>query len=186
MNDTTLTAKSGSTMAWFHRHSNIWRVTILFLLLVAIAGPWTYSADGVPPAEWCQAPNILLTSDRCVKLESGATILTIMVSVLLGIGPALVSGMIGIGEFFRELLFVLLLFLLVLPFFSTLVLLWGRDRRRLYLFHRIAWGLAFAVGLLVAITGWSGLSTHLWGIWLYIALAASALILELLLHSTVH
>jgi hypothetical protein len=51
MNGTTLTRKSGPTTSWIVRRQNIWRVAILVLLLVAILGPWSYSADGLPPAE---------------------------------------------------------------------------------------------------------------------------------------
>jgi len=45
-------------MSWINEHKNVGRVAVLMLLLVAIMGPWTYSSDGVPPAEWCRAPNI--------------------------------------------------------------------------------------------------------------------------------
>ena len=55
MNGTSLTTNRGPTTTWFVRRQNIWRVAILVLLLAAILGPWTYSADGLPPAEWCLA-----------------------------------------------------------------------------------------------------------------------------------
>lgn len=181
MNGTTLPRKSGPTTTWIVRRQNTWRVAILVLLLVAILGPWSYSADGLPPAEWCHVPNILLENELCVKLVSGASILAFMARVLFSMGPTLASGLINIGEFTRELLFVLLLFLFLLPFLSTLLLLRGRDHRRRYLFHLVAWGLALVAGLLVAVTSWSGQPWRLWGIWLYLALAATALILEIIL-----
>lgn len=184
MNDTALSTNSGSTRIWFTQRQNIWRVAILSLLLVAILGPWAYSADGVPPAEWCRAPHILLENDRCVKLVSGASILIFTVRVFYSMGLALVSGLIGIGEFFRYLLFALLLLLFLLPFFSTLLLLRDQDSRRRRLFYLITWVLALVAGLLVAITSWSGQPMHLWGIWLYTATAAAALLLELLLRKT--
>ena len=37
-------------MSWINEHKNVGRVAVLMLLLVAIMGPWTYTADGVPPA----------------------------------------------------------------------------------------------------------------------------------------
>ena len=181
MNDAALTRKSGTTTSWIQQRQNIWRASILLLLLVAILGPWTYSADGMPPAEWCRAPNILLENDRCVKLVSGASILAFTASVLFSMGPALATGLIGIGEIFRLLLFILLHSLILLPFITTLLLLRGRDGRRLHPFHLSAWGLAFLAGLLVATTSWSGGPLRLWGIWLYLALCATALALELLL-----
>ena len=54
-------------MAWFHQSKNVVRGAVLILLLVAIVGPWAYSSDGAPPAEWCRDPNILLENERCVR-----------------------------------------------------------------------------------------------------------------------
>ncbi|MGD2050733.1 MAG: hypothetical protein PVH03_14630 [Chloroflexota bacterium] len=182
MNDASLTTKSGSTITWIYQHQNRWRAAILLLLLVAILGPWVYTSDGVPPAEWCEPPYILLESDRCVKLESGVTVFIFMVSVLFSMGPTLASGMIGSGEIFREFLFILFFFLLLLPFYSSLPLFLCRENRRLRLFNMATWGLALVPALLLATTGGSGLPFYFfWGIWLYIILATLALILELLL-----
>lgn len=152
------------------------------LLLVAILGPWVYTSDGVPPAEWCDPPYILLESDRCVKLESGVTVLIFVVSVLFSMGPTLASGMIEGGEIFREFLFILFFFLLLLPFYSSLPLFLFRENRRLRLFNMATWGLALVPTLLLATTGGSGLPFYFfWGVWLYIILATLALILELFL-----
>jgi len=60
------------TISWINEHKNVGRVAVLVLLLLATIGPWTYTADGAPPAEWCRAPNILLENDRCVRLMSAA------------------------------------------------------------------------------------------------------------------
>jgi hypothetical protein len=55
------------------------------------------------------------------------------------------------------------------------------------MFHVVAWGLAVGIGLLLGLSGswrlslvFSRLFWVLWGIWLYIGLAGSALILEVL------
>jgi len=61
-----------STLSWINEHKSVGRVAVLMLLLVAMMGPWTYTADGVPLAEWCRDPNILLENGRCVRLMSGA------------------------------------------------------------------------------------------------------------------
>ena len=156
------------------------------LLLVAIMGPWTYTADGVGPAEWCRDPNILLENGRCVRLVSGATVFTFMAGAFLSMSVGLVTGATVFADRAREFLgvslFMTLLFLLVLPFFTTLLLVWGRDSRRLRAFHLMAWGLAAVSSLLLLLLvpesrlclGW------FWGIWLYIGSAASTLILEVL------
>jgi hypothetical protein len=171
-------------VSWINEHKNVGRVAVLMLLLVAIMGPWTYSSDGVPPAEWCRDPNILLENDRCVKLVSGARILTFMAGAFLSMSVGLVTGATVLSdrgrEFLGVFLFMMLLFLLMLPFFTTLLLIRGGDSRRRRVFHVMAWGLAAVLGLLLALLAvyGSGLYSKLWGIWLYTGLAASALILE--------
>jgi hypothetical protein len=173
-------------MSWINEHKNFGRVAALMLLLVAIMGPWTYSSDGVPPAEWCDDPLILLENERCVRLVSGATVLTFVIGVFLSMSVGLVTGATVLPDRAREFLITFRLmvgvFLLILPFFTTLLLIRGRDSRRLRVFHLMAWGLAAVLGLLLtllAVSG-SGLYSELWGIWLYFGLAAGALILEVL------
>jgi hypothetical protein len=83
-------------------------------------------------------------------------------------------------EFLGVFLFVMRLFLLVLPFITTLLLVRGRDSRRLRTFHLMAWGLAAVLSLLPLVSESVLRSGRLWGIWLYIGLAASTLILEAL------
>jgi len=169
---------------WINEHKNVGRVAVLMLLLVAIMGPWTYTADGVPPAGmWCLDPNILLENGRCVRLVSGATFFIFMPVAFLSMSVGLVTGATVLpdraGEFLRVSLFTMLLFLLVLPFFSTLLLIRGGDSRRLRVFHVMAWGLAAVLSLLPVVFESVLRSGQLWGNWLYVALAASMLALEM-------
>jgi hypothetical protein len=154
------------------------------LFLVAIMGPWTYTSDGVPPPEWCRDPFILLENDRCVGLVSGAEVLTFMAGAFLSMSVGLVTGATVLPDRAREFLgvflFMLLLFLLLLPFFTTLLLIWGRASRRLRVFHLMVWELAAVLSLLLVVSQSALRPARLWGIWLYIGLAASALILEAL------
>jgi len=171
-------------MAWLHQSKNVVRGAVLILLLVAIVGPWTYSSDGAPPAEWCRDPNILLENERCVRLVSGIEVLTFMTSGFLSMNVQLAKGTLVLAdrarEFFGVFLFVVLLFLLVQPFFSTLLLIFGGDRPRRRMYHVATWGLAAVISALLLVAScWSGLHTDLWGIWLYVGLAASALAVEL-------
>ena len=177
-------AQETNPMRWISEHKTIWRVAVLMLLVVAVIGPWTYTADGVPPPEWCDEPNILLESGRCVRLVSGASVLTFMINVFPEMSADLVTGettSAGRGrEFFFSFLLTLGSILVVLPFFSTLLLILGRDRRRLRVFQVAAWGVAELLALLVAMLGLSELRFVVWGIWLYVAMADVALTLELL------
>ena len=171
-------------MSWIDEHKNVGRVAVLMLLLVAIMGPWAYGADGAPPAAWCHDPFILLENGRCVGPVSGATILTFMAGAFLSMSVGLVTGTTVLPDRAREFLgvflFMMLLFLFMLPFFTTLLLILGRDSRRLRAFHRMAWGLAAVLSLLPVVFDSVLRSGRFWGIWLYIGLSASALILEVL------
>jgi len=171
-------------MSWINERKKVGRVAVLVLLLAAVMGPWIYQADGAPPAAWCHDPFILLENGRCVGTVSGATVLTFMAGAFLSMGVQLVTGATVFaersGEFFRVFLFMMLLCLLVLPFFTTLLLVWGRNSRRLRICHLVAWGLAAVLSLLPVVSDSVLRSGRFWGIWLYIGLAASVLILEVL------
>jgi hypothetical protein len=147
-------------------------------------GPWTYTSDGVPPAAWCANPNILLENGSCVGLVSGAEVITFMTGAFLSMSVGLVTGATVLPDRTREylsvFLFMILLLLLLLPFFTALFLIWGRDSRRLRIVHLIALGLAAVLSLLPVVSGVVLRSDRSWGIWLYIGSAVSALILEVL------
>jgi hypothetical protein len=161
---------------------------VLMALLVAIMGPWFYSADGAPPAEWCRAPNFLLENGRCVGLVSGTTVLTFMTWAFVALGAELVTGAPVFPERAREFLavflFVVSICLLILPFLSTLFLIRRGDSIRLRVFHVIAWGFAATLSLLPVILDSVLRSGRFWGIWLYIASAVSMLMLEILALAT--
>jgi len=177
-------------VSWINEHKNVGRGAVLILLLVAMIGPWTYTSDGVGPTAWCRDPNILLENGRCVKLVSGTRILTFMAGAFLSMSVGLVTGATVLPDRAREFLGVFLftvgIFLLVLPFFTTLLLIRGGDSWRRKVFHVMAWGLAAVLGLLLALLAGSesGLYSELWGVWLYTGLTASALILEGLVLAT--
>ncbi len=169
-------------MSWINKHQRVWRVVILVLLLIAMMGPWTFDLINVPAEYPCSAPNIRLEGDYCGMPLTGIWIFSEMVGGLINLGVRLATGATAFTDGARELLFSLLLLLLVAPFFSTLPLILGGDRRRWRMFHVVAWGLAVGIGLLLGLSGSSRLFWVLWvwGIWLYIGLAGSALILEVL------
>jgi hypothetical protein len=77
----------------------------------------------------------------------------------------------------------LFLFPAVLPIFSTMLLILRGDRRCRRLFHAVAWALAAGLGLLYGMVSHTSASWALWGVWLYIGVAVSALILEIVTFS---
>jgi hypothetical protein len=155
-------------------------VAILVTVLVAIMGPWTFDRIWVPSEHLCSPPTIRLDGDYCGTPLPGLWLLRWMVDGFVYASAELLAGAMAFVEWARESLFGLFLFLLVLPFFTTLLLILREDRRRWQLLTVAAWGLAAAIGLLIGIYSYPKLFWVLWGIWLYIGLAASALILEAL------
>jgi hypothetical protein len=169
-------------MSWMNEHKRVWRVAVLVLLLMAIAGPWTLDLVFVPSGYSCSAPAIRLGGDYCGIPMSGIWVLAAMTGGLANMVVGLVTGTTVFTGRVREFSFSLLGLLLVLPFLSTLFMILRGDRRCQLAFHVVALSLAVGLGLLlVGMSGYSNLSWVLWGIWLYVGLAASALILELVM-----
>lgn len=167
--------------SWATIYRNVGRVVVLIGLLVAIMGPWTYSSDGVPPAEWCRHPNILLENERCVRLVSGTEVLAWFLSASVELVTRAMALADRPRQFLGLFLFVMLQFLLLQPFFSTLLLILGGYGWRRWVYHVTAWGLAAVwTGVVLVVSRSSGVLSELWGIWLYFGLAAAALTLELL------
>ena len=84
-------------------------------------------------------------------------------------------------EFLISLLNGLLIFLLILPIINTIRLFRRGVHPRRQMFTIISWVLAIGVGLFWGLSNYPNLYWAAWGIWLYIGLAVSALILEILL-----
>ena len=168
-------------MAWIIHHKSWVRIAVFGLLVVAILGPWGYAHDGVPPAEWCHPPFLLLENGSCVGRESGAFFLLISI---IGFPAGILQFLSGelvlsnLGRYFMFTFFFLGLFFL--PFISTLLRVRSGSNMRRRTFHIIAWGLAAALGVLIAVSVEVFHPTHLWGIWLYILLAVGLLAFELL------
>jgi hypothetical protein len=163
-------------VSWINEHKKVWRAAVLIVLVVAIMGPWFFDRIHVPAQYPC---SFRLEGDFC-GVPVSVTYLFGAVSEFLYRSGQLLSGAMGFGEWARGLFLGLLLSLLVLPFFSTLLLILAGDQQRRQVFNIVAWGLAANSGLLLGVLGFSRLHWALWGIWLYIGLAASALILEVL------
>ena len=168
-------------MLWLNEHKNDWRVVVLMIMPVAIAGPWFFDRINVPAEYTCSAPNIRLEGDFCGVPVTGLWLFRWGVPGFVYSSTELVKGAMTFLDWFRVLLFFLFLLLLVLPFISTLLLILRGDRRRRQVFSIVAWVLAAGIGslgLLIGLSRYLRLFWVLWGAWLYIVLAVSALILE--------
>ncbi len=165
-------------MTWLARNKNKVRAIAFLLLLIAVFGPWVYHHD-TPPAEWCKPPLYLLENGRCAGTMPGFFVLL----VVLAYFPAGVlefwAGRIGFIDLVR-LLFASLFFLtlVLVPVISTILLSRLGESARRRIFSIVAWGLAAASGLFVALSAEAVHPTHLWGVWLYSSIAIGLLIFE--------
>jgi len=167
-------------MSWIDEHKRVWRVAILVAVLAAVMGPWTFDRIYVPSEYTCSAPHVRLDDKFCGTPLPGTWLFCFMALGAIHASARLVTGPGDIGECVRGSLIGLVLLLLALPFFSSLLLILRGDRRRRQVYNAAAWGLAGGIGLLIGVSRYPRLYWTSWGVWLYIALAASALILEVL------
>ena len=164
-------------MAWLSRRRNLVRFTILILLVISILGPWAFDRIYVPDEYTCELPFVRIDGDFCGSIMSWLSLFSWFTDGFLITLRRLIAGLFA-GRA-RELLAMLLVMLPVLPFFSTLLLIWRRDSTRLKTIHLIAWGLGCLFPLLIIAFEWNGPVTKLWGLWLYFLLAISALLVEI-------
>ena len=167
-------------MSWITEHKKEWRVAALLLLLVAIIGPWWFDHIVVPVEHTCSPPCYRLEGKLCGMPVTGLWFFRWAIPGFFYASWELVAGEMSFLDRIRGLFFVLFTFLLALPFLSTLLLVLRGDRRRRQVFSVVSWVLAAGMGLLVGLSSYPRLFWVLWGVWLYIVLAVSALTLEAL------
>jgi len=162
-------------MSFIVENKVFWRRIVLALFILSLLGPWMYDRLNVPAEYSCGKPSFRLEGDFCGYPMSGFHALAWSIGGFFYMVVDLIQG-----DFFgqtRELLVGLFLFP-ILPFFSTLLLIWKKDSHRLQIINLFAWGLGCILPLLILILEWNLQTIHLWGLWLYIVLAISALIFE--------
>jgi hypothetical protein len=157
-------------MSWIHEKQRLWRPVALLLLLVAIAGPWGFDRIHVPSPYPCSAPYVRLDENFCGRPLSLAW-------TLQG------GSFSNLGSMLRSLAtypLTALIFLPLLPFISTMLLLLPGERRHARAMQVVVLGLV-GVGILalLLLPPWRG-HWALWGIWLYSGVIAALLLLEIL------
>jgi len=167
-------------MSWITEHARVWRIVALIFLVAAVLGPWVYDLINVPAEYACSPPVVRLEGDFCGVPVSGAYMLFGLGSESVNIVSGLVTGRLVLAETSRQLLILLLGYLLLLPAVSILLMILKGNRRWLQIFHITV--LCLAGGLMLwAFSAESGLRMiQLWGPWLYTGVVLSELILEVL------
>jgi hypothetical protein len=148
-------------MSWIDKHQRAWRAGTLVLLFVALVGPWSFDLLNVPSEYTCSPPSVRLYDDFCGMPLSGIYLLTWTVEGLLTFaqtGPVFPDRA---REFFGLLfLCAVVIFLFVLPFFNTLLLILRGDSRRRGIFGVVTWSLAADISLLKGRSTTQGCSGH--------------------------
>ena len=159
-------------------YTNYWRIVALIGLAITLVGPWAYDVIHVPAKYPCEAPFIRLEGDFCGTTLPGITLIALLAGGLLGIVDGFLTGTLTLTILRGEIPVVLLGIIFLLPIFSTLFLLQNKDSPRRRLIQVVGWSLASGAGILLNVSNSSSPSWALWGLWLYIGLAASVAIIE--------
>jgi hypothetical protein len=170
-------------MEFIAENKALWRKLVPVLFIVAMLGPWMFDLLNVPLQYPCGRPSVRLYGDFCGYPISGFEVIRYANSGLFNILDQLIKG--NIAGRILYLLFPFYTWLIILPFFSILLLIWNKNSLRLQIMNLVAWGLACSVILMMFIwqTGEDqvGHSLYLlWGIWLYLLVATGTIILEIL------
>ncbi len=167
-------------MSWLNEHKRRWRTAVFILFFISMIGPWVFEQIHVPAQYECSAPFIRLEGDFCGEPLSGIWILTAIIGQLFSTAAMIVTGTAG-HNLAREFLMSFFFILLWLPIFSILLLILSEEKLRYQAFPVAVWVLAVIVGLwfFLASSTRGGSPIQLWGLWVYIVLASTALILEI-------
>lgn len=164
-----------------NQNISILRAGVLILFVIALLGPWTFDQINVPAEYTCDEPFIRLSGDYCGSPMSGVQFLWLWVGGFFYMFLELITGTFtGQGsEFFFGLFFGLSI-LPLMPFFTTLLLLWKKDARQFRTVHLVAWVLALILALASLNIQIEDPIARLWGLWLYVLLAVGAIVIEYL------
>ena len=152
------------------------RLLIWILLLISIFGPWVFDTIYMPSENPC---SIRLRENFCGEPMIGVGVISAAIGVISNSVLELAKGAAVTPHLVRYFFIGCLLLPIVLPFFSTLLMIVYGDLRPRLAFHVIACSAAVIVGLMVGISGYYNRFWLLWGIWLYVGSLTIALILEI-------
>lgn len=163
-------------MSWINQHQRNWRIALLILIVAAFMGPWAFDRINVPAKYPCSAPFIRFEGDFCGEPITGISLYPWVIVSFFSSTVRLISG----NLVFTDWLPGFLIFIPALPVFSTLNLFRCNNNPSKQIFAIITWVLAIGVGLFWGLNNYPKLFWLSWGIWLYIGVAFSALIFEIL------
>jgi hypothetical protein len=161
---------------WFVEHKKILRKVVLIVLIITMFGPWMFDRVFVPAKFICSPPNIRLEGDFCGVPLSGFQFFRYIVG---GTFLELIKGTLISRP--RELLLFGLSVLPLISFLVSLLSFWRKGTRRIQTISLVVWILAILPTLTLFIFQINHQPIRLWGLWLYILMAFSAFVIELIL-----
>lgn len=165
-------------MDWISRHKTALRLAVFFLLLIGLLGPWIYEPLLVPNNAKCLLPAVRIRPGICGQPMSGLFVMSYFGAGFFTVLGALIGGSRSFAAAGRELAMALV-FLPLIPLFSSLLLIWQSRKRVLQAFHWTA--LVLSTGLaawFIAAEVPSVVSLHTWGPWLFLAALLIGLAVE--------
>ena len=160
------------------------RNIVLAIFIIAMLGTWTFDMINVPAQYLCEKPFVRLYGDFCGMPMSGFDSIRWFTSGFSFTLAELVKG--NFAVLFPELIALIWVMVILLPFFSNLLLIRSRTSRRLQTINVIVW----AIALLPTFSMFVSQSNRdefvqffylQWGLLLYILLAIGTLIFEIML-----
>jgi hypothetical protein len=165
-------------MTWVSQNIRYGRVIMLALSLLAWIGPWAYDRINVPAQYPCSPPFVRLEGDYCGAPVPGGLMLGMVVMNLGSLIAGLAGGLAVFAERGREFTISLLGLLLALPTLTTLFLVVWRGENRRALLQALLWLAALGISLLLVLSVGFERAGALWGVYLFIIVAAAGLLLE--------
>ena len=164
-----------------------WRWFVLVLFVISMLGPWAFDLLSVPAQYPCEKPSVRLSGDFCGYPLSGFEAFTMAFGGLFYMVNELIKG--NITALISGFLMLIYPGIIILPVFSILLLQWKKNSRRLQTINLVIWGLACLTTVTMFVLHASREQVvHsfylLWGIWLYILIAISEIVFEILVLRT--
>jgi hypothetical protein len=170
-------------MSFILQNTILRRALVLALFLVSMLGPWMFDLIHVPAQYACGKPFVRLSGDLCGYPLSGLETIKWLGSGVFYTFGELIKG--NLASQIPQLIALLGISIILLPFVSLLLLIGNRNSRRLHTANLIVSGLACLLTLTMFILQTNRdqfvpFLSWLWGLGLYILVAFTTILDEIL------
>ncbi|HWQ84089.1 MAG TPA: hypothetical protein VN363_05950 [Anaerolineales bacterium] len=170
-------------ITWLFQNRKSLQLGLLILLAASFLGPWTFEVDGVPPPEFCDSPYVRLTPERCVRLVPGYEMVFTGFRFVVELFMGGLTASLNLREALNGIVIILVILVPLLPLAAILWQVLHGDQelsRRGRAFFYASLVLGFIAALLPFVMNWPPRATLFWGLWAYLILNDSCLMLDIL------